>query len=75
MIGESMQQLLIAFLAAALRGDHVAKMPDAGGQCGTAHDGGPKVGKYHPFLIVPARRDSSAGILTAAVSSTTTLLV
>jgi hypothetical protein len=40
-IGEGVQQMLIAILAAVLGGDGAANLPDAGGQCGTVHDGTP----------------------------------
>ncbi len=37
-VGESVQQLFVALLVAALQGQLAAKMADAGCQCGTTHD-------------------------------------
>jgi hypothetical protein len=48
--GESVQQLLIAIFLVTLRGGDVAKIMNAGGQCGTAHACNSEGGKGCPFF-------------------------
>src|SRR5262249_48155036 len=57
---EGMQQLLIAVLMALLRDQRTAKMTNAGGQCGTTHDGFSGSRTRYLYLVVPARHNSIA---------------